>query len=139
MRYASWRSFTCHIPSSATCRPGDPFSGTRVIVRDHGRVDDHGRSGGRSRGLRTVITLRMMITDNRAGGAAAGAGGGATGSRGGRRGGWGEGSREGGFLLSGSATLALRSGGEDVAMAERLRDATSPYLRQHADNPVDWW
>jgi uncharacterized protein YyaL (SSP411 family) len=24
-------------------------------------------------------------------------------------------------------------------MAERLRDATSPYLRQHADNPVDWW
>ena len=24
-------------------------------------------------------------------------------------------------------------------MAERLRDATSPYLRQHADNPVDWY
>lgn len=24
-------------------------------------------------------------------------------------------------------------------MAERLRNATSPYLRQHADNPVDWW
>ncbi|GAA1727128.1 thioredoxin domain-containing protein [Isoptericola hypogeus] len=24
-------------------------------------------------------------------------------------------------------------------MADRLRDATSPYLRQHADNPVDWW
>ncbi len=24
-------------------------------------------------------------------------------------------------------------------MAERLRDATSPYLLQHADNPVDWW
>jgi uncharacterized protein YyaL (SSP411 family) len=23
-------------------------------------------------------------------------------------------------------------------MANRLRDATSPYLRQHADNPVDW-
>ena len=21
----------------------------------------------------------------------------------------------------------------------RLADATSPYLRQHADNPVDWW
>jgi uncharacterized protein YyaL (SSP411 family) len=21
----------------------------------------------------------------------------------------------------------------------RLRDATSPYLLQHADNPVDWW
>ncbi|MDO8120619.1 thioredoxin domain-containing protein [Isoptericola sp. b490] len=24
-------------------------------------------------------------------------------------------------------------------MAERLRTSTSPYLRQHADNPVDWW
>lgn len=24
-------------------------------------------------------------------------------------------------------------------MANRLSDALSPYLRQHADNPVDWW
>jgi uncharacterized protein YyaL (SSP411 family) len=24
-------------------------------------------------------------------------------------------------------------------MAERLRHSTSPYLRSHADNPVDWW
>ena len=24
-------------------------------------------------------------------------------------------------------------------MANRLSDATSPYLLQHADNPVDWW
>ncbi|PZQ90761.1 MAG: thioredoxin domain-containing protein [Leifsonia xyli] len=24
-------------------------------------------------------------------------------------------------------------------MAERLRDAISPYLQGHADNPVDWW
>jgi uncharacterized protein YyaL (SSP411 family) len=24
-------------------------------------------------------------------------------------------------------------------MAERLKDATSPYLLQHAGNPVDWW
>jgi len=24
-------------------------------------------------------------------------------------------------------------------MANRLRDAVSPYLRSHADNPVDWW
>ncbi|MCT1690747.1 DUF255 domain-containing protein [Brevibacterium sp. p3-SID960] len=24
-------------------------------------------------------------------------------------------------------------------MVNRLRDASSPYLRQHADNPVDWW
>jgi hypothetical protein len=23
--------------------------------------------------------------------------------------------------------------------ANRLADATSPYLLQHADNPVDWW
>src|SRR5262249_23222641 len=28
---------------------------------------------------------------------------------------------------------------EDGHMAERLRHATSPYLLQHADNPVDWW
>src|ERR687884_394107 len=24
-------------------------------------------------------------------------------------------------------------------MAERLKNATSPYLLQHKDNPVDWW
>lgn len=24
-------------------------------------------------------------------------------------------------------------------MANRLASATSQYLRQHADNPVDWW
>ena len=24
-------------------------------------------------------------------------------------------------------------------MANRLASSTSPYLRQHADNPVDWW
>src|SRR6266536_5879186 len=24
-------------------------------------------------------------------------------------------------------------------MANRLADATSPYLEQHKDNPVDWW
>ena len=24
-------------------------------------------------------------------------------------------------------------------MPNRLAGATSPYLRQHADNPVDWW
>ena len=24
-------------------------------------------------------------------------------------------------------------------MANRLARATSPYLLQHADNPVDWW
>ncbi|MFS0886109.1 DUF255 domain-containing protein [Aeromicrobium sp. 179-A 4D2 NHS] len=24
-------------------------------------------------------------------------------------------------------------------MANRLAQSQSPYLRQHADNPVDWW
>lgn len=24
-------------------------------------------------------------------------------------------------------------------MASRLKNATSPYLLQHADNPVEWW
>jgi hypothetical protein len=24
-------------------------------------------------------------------------------------------------------------------MSNRLADATSPYLQQHQDNPVDWW
>ncbi|MEV7846148.1 DUF255 domain-containing protein [Streptomyces cyaneofuscatus] len=24
-------------------------------------------------------------------------------------------------------------------MAKRLAQTTSPYLLQHADNPVDWW
>src|SRR5689334_9783651 len=24
-------------------------------------------------------------------------------------------------------------------MPNRLAESTSPYLRQHADNPVDWW
>jgi uncharacterized protein YyaL (SSP411 family) len=24
-------------------------------------------------------------------------------------------------------------------VANRLADATSPYLLQHAENPVDWW
>src|SRR5689334_22703810 len=29
--------------------------------------------------------------------------------------------------------------GKACPMANRLKDATSPYLLQHADNPVDWW
>ena len=34
----------------------------------------------------------------------------------------------------------LASGvGHYGGMANRLKDATSPYLLQHADNPVDWW
>lgn len=27
----------------------------------------------------------------------------------------------------------------DAGTVNRLADATSPYLLQHADNPVDWW
>jgi uncharacterized protein YyaL (SSP411 family) len=33
-----------------------------------------------------------------------------------------------------SATTVWESG-----LVNRLGSATSPYLRQHADNPVDWW
>ena len=35
-----------------------------------------------------------------------------------------------------------RSGSSPVTTVDvvnRLKDATSPYLLQHADNPVDWW
>src|SRR5580704_13089109 len=46
---------------------------------------------------------------------------------------------------SGETTLVVRTRcsqpavGEDGAMATRLRGQTSPYLLQHAGNPVDWW
>src|SRR5271165_1706870 len=46
---------------------------------------------------------------------------------------------------AGSGVTAGRAGplrwsrGRMGSMAERLRGATSPYLLQHADNPVDWW
>lgn len=30
-------------------------------------------------------------------------------------------------------------GGDDGQVANRLASALSPYLRQHQDNPVDWW
>jgi len=30
------------------------------------------------------------------------------------------------------------AGGQDGSVPNRLRDASSPYLQQHADNPVDW-
>jgi uncharacterized protein len=33
----------------------------------------------------------------------------------------------------------MAGAGEDGEMADRLKNATSPYLLQHADNPVDWW
>jgi hypothetical protein len=29
--------------------------------------------------------------------------------------------------------------GEDGGVTNRLADSTSPYLLQHAENPVDWW
>jgi uncharacterized protein YyaL (SSP411 family) len=34
---------------------------------------------------------------------------------------------------------AAAGAGKNGAMANRLKGATSPYLLQHADNPVDWW
>jgi uncharacterized protein len=37
------------------------------------------------------------------------------------------------------ATTLAGGLGEDGAMADRLSTATSPYLLQHAGNPVDWW
>jgi uncharacterized protein len=39
----------------------------------------------------------------------------------------------------GLGAISGRGPGQDRAMAERLRNATSPYLLQHAGNPVDWW
>jgi len=33
----------------------------------------------------------------------------------------------------------MLTGSKNGGMADRLRDATSPYLLQHAGNPVDWW
>src|SRR6516162_9984549 len=45
--------------------------------------------------------------------------------------------RDHGTQAAGAA--AGDGGGEDGGMADRLKNATSPYLLQHADNPVDWW
>src|SRR3954462_6718403 len=33
----------------------------------------------------------------------------------------------------------MRAGDASVARVNRLADESSPYLRQHADNPVDWY
>src|SRR5580692_12580451 len=41
----------------------------------------------------------------------------------------------GGFQGGRPPWAALRS----VEAVNRLKDSTSPYLLQHADNPVDWW
>jgi len=35
--------------------------------------------------------------------------------------------------------MGLTPGMHNEGMANRLASATSPYLLQHADNPVDWW
>src|SRR5690349_8491410 len=54
--------------------------------------------------------------------------------------------RNGHRLSTGSTARAVRpfrAGREHVrqdgSMANRLAHETSPYLLQHADNPVDWW
>src|SRR5215470_11290345 len=39
----------------------------------------------------------------------------------------------------GAGAAPATAKGEDGGMADRLKNATSPYLLQHADNPVDWW
>src|SRR6185312_16829325 len=38
-----------------------------------------------------------------------------------------------------SAPSASRVAASGEIMPNRLAQETSPYLRQHADNPVDWW
>ncbi len=43
-----------------------------------------------------------------------------------------DGGRSVGTARGGSASLKLTA-------VNRLHDATSPYLRLHADNPIDWW
>ena len=50
------------------------------------------------------------------------------------------------FFLPAAATRGprqgrpgLRRGLRSVGAVNRLKDSTSPYLLQHADNPVDWW
>jgi hypothetical protein len=35
--------------------------------------------------------------------------------------------------------IAARTAADDHGVVNRLGTATSPYLLQHADNPVDWW
>ncbi len=41
--------------------------------------------------------------------------------------------------LAGSGIHPKRPAGEEVPMPNRLIDETSPYLLQHAENPVDWY
>ena len=41
--------------------------------------------------------------------------------------------------LSGAFDHAARAAPRFQRMANRLANETSPYLRQHADNPVDWY
>src|SRR5688572_19145951 len=42
-------------------------------------------------------------------------------------------------VIQASATTAIGSSGVAAAMTNRLATETSPYLLQHADNPVDWF
>src|SRR5262249_14992855 len=39
----------------------------------------------------------------------------------------------------GAGAAPATAKGEDGGMADRLKNAGSPYLLQHGDNPVDWW
>ena len=43
------------------------------------------------------------------------------------------------FFSSNKSKLAHASGSEQMKHSNRLKDEKSPYLLQHADNPVDWY
>ena len=43
------------------------------------------------------------------------------------------------FFLAGRGYAAQPAAPEYRGTVNRLKDSTSPYLLQHADNPVDWW
>jgi uncharacterized protein YyaL (SSP411 family) len=43
------------------------------------------------------------------------------------------------LLLINTANLAQASGSKEMKHSNRLKDEKSPYLLQHADNPVDWY
>ncbi len=42
-------------------------------------------------------------------------------------------------VFDGVVAAGTWTAGVLAVMVNRLADATSPYLLQHADNPVDWW
>ena len=43
------------------------------------------------------------------------------------------------LLLTNTDNWAQASGSKEMKHSNRLKDEKSPYLLQHADNPVDWY